>query len=139
GLVTAASTGVWRLQQLYDWLYYPLALTVVAATVLDYTPRARRSTRHEGAERAWFYIAVWAIVPTQVVGWAVWSLGSALKLTAIDLARMRLAVFLGVSITIFLLGLKGRLPRTERYRASSERTVDSGPSLDLMPPAGGKD
>lgn len=59
GLVVASFTGEWMIQQMYQWLYYPLALLVVLATSLDLTPRARRSTLNEGAERAWFYVGLW--------------------------------------------------------------------------------
>lgn len=115
GLVIASTTGVWMLGQLFAWLYYPLALAVVVATWLDWTPRARRSTKYEGAEKAWFYVAIWAVVPAQVAAWAAWRLGGQFGLEGVDLARVRLGVFLAVSGAFLLLGLRGRLPRTDRY------------------------
>jgi hypothetical protein len=115
GLVGASVTGEWALGRLFAWLYYPLALAVVAATWLNWTPRARRSTKHEGAEKAWFYVAIWTVVPAQVAAWAAWRLGDKMGLVGVDLARVRLGVFLAVSAAFFLLGVLSRLPRTARY------------------------
>ena len=63
GLIVASIDGRWLLHDLYRYGYYPLALAVVLATVFDWTPRARRDTFGEGAERAWFYVAIWTVVP----------------------------------------------------------------------------
>jgi len=115
GIVIASVTGTWLVPQLYDWLYYPMALVVVLATVLDWTPRAKRSTRYEGAERAWFYVAIWTVVPTQLVSWAAWRLGGPLGLAGIELARIRLVAFFVAAAFFLFLGAKGRLPRTARY------------------------
>jgi hypothetical protein len=117
GLVFAAFTGRWILAQLYAWLYYPLALAVVAGTAFDWTPRARRSTRNEGAERAWFYVAVWSVVPTQVAAWGAWRLGGGLGLQALALSQLRLLVFAAVTMIFLSLGIAARLPRTRRYHA----------------------
>lgn len=120
GLAVASVTGEWILDRLYAWLYYPVALAIVLATALDFTPRARRSTRDEGAERAWFYVAIWTVVPTQLVAWAAWRLGGQLGLEGTELAQFRLAAFL-VCVSLFVvLGVKGILPRTSRYREGSE-------------------
>ncbi len=117
GLVIAIFTGTWALQQLYFWLYYPLALAVVGATLLDWTPRARRSTKGEGAEKAWFYIGVWTAVPAQVAIWGAWRLGGKLGLAPVELAWLRLGVFLLVAGGFLLAGVRARLPRTARYYA----------------------
>src|SRR5688572_4277612 len=34
GMLLAVFTGAWKIDQLYDWLYYPLAALVVLATAL---------------------------------------------------------------------------------------------------------
>ena len=60
--------GRWIINDLFYKLYYPLAAAIVLATILDFTPRAARSTRDEGAEKGWFYVAVWTVVPTQLAG-----------------------------------------------------------------------
>jgi hypothetical protein len=115
GLTIAAFSGRWLMADLYLYLYYPLALLVVLATWLDWTPRARRSTLNEGAEKAWFYVGIWTVVPSQVAIWAAWRLGGSFGMNPITLGRFRLSVFAIVAATFFLLGLKERLPRTRRY------------------------
>jgi len=115
GLVIAAVTARWMLGDLYRWLYYPLAALMAVGTALDLTPRARRSTRGEGAEKAWFYVAIWTVVPAQVAIWAVWRLGGPMGLGPLALAWARLASFLAVGALFLWLGVRGRLPRTARY------------------------
>lgn len=114
-LVIAAATDRWMMAALYDRWYYVLAAAVIAVTALDGTPRARRSTRNEGAERAWFYVAVWTVVPAQLAGWIMWRLGRQLGFHAATLDASRLAVFLIATAIFFALGAAQRLPRTERY------------------------
>jgi hypothetical protein len=128
GLLLAVTAGQWRLGDLYRWLYYPLAAAIVLATMLDLTPRARRTTLDEGAERAWFYVAAWTVVPAQLAAWAAWRLGGRLGLAALPLAWLRFAAFFGVALIVGWLGIAGRLPRTERYR---EETVS--PPLEVSP------
>jgi hypothetical protein len=120
GLLIANVNGRWMLPALYTWLYYPLAIAVVLATLLNWTPRARRTTRNEGAEKAWFYVAIWTVVPCQVASWAMWRLGSRMGLDATALARARLAVFVLVSVSLFLVTFLGKLPRTARYYLPEE-------------------
>ncbi len=115
GLVINFFTGQWMINDLYGKLYYVLAAAVVLATVLDFTPRARRSTRNEGAEKGWFYITVWMVVPTQLASWAMWRLGHFFDLSAASLGQLRLATFLIAAGIFFALGYLSKLPRTERY------------------------
>jgi len=114
GLVIANISGKWMVPQLYIWLYYPLALAIVLATALNWTPRARRSTRNEGVEKAWFYVAIWTVVPCQVAAWAMWRLGPRLGFEGTSLTRARLATFLIVSAGLFAITYLGLLPRTQR-------------------------
>jgi hypothetical protein len=123
GLLLAAATGRWMLGQLFAALYYPLAGAVVVATMLDMTPRARRSTLDEGAERAWFYAAIWTIVPAQVVAWGAWRLASFFELAPLTLARVRFGVFAAVTAVLLALAVTGVLPRTRRVYA---RAVGAG-------------
>ncbi|HEY6253801.1 MAG TPA: hypothetical protein VI685_27915 [Candidatus Angelobacter sp.] len=115
GLVISFLTGRWIIGELFVKLYYVLAAAIVLATVLDLTPRARRSTRSEGAEKAWFYVAVWTVVPTQLAGWAMWRLGKRFALGPGPLGDLRLLTFLIVAAIFFMLGWMGKLPRTRRY------------------------
>ncbi len=115
GLIVASATGRWIMQELYARFYYPLALAIVAATWLDWTPRARRSTANEGAEKAWFYVGIWTVIPAQLGAWAAWRLGGSIGLEGVALGRMRFSVFLLFAATFFVLGMRGQLPRTQRY------------------------
>ncbi len=120
GVIYANLSGRWILGDLYARLYYPLALLVVAATWLDLTPRARRSTRNEGAERAWFYAAIWTVVPTQVVSWAAWRLGGLLGMRGPALDRLRLLALAVSALALVFLSWKAVLPRTRRYYPASD-------------------
>ena len=115
GLCVAAVTGEWMLRQMYQYLYDPLAVLVVLGTVLNLTPRAKRDCRGEGAERAWFYVAIWTVVPTQVVNWGAWRMGKYLGLEPLALARTRFLVCMAATAVFFLLGYAAKLPRTQRY------------------------
>lgn len=125
GLVANFLTGHWVIPDLYVKLYYVLAALVVLATVLDLTPRARRSTRREGAEKAWFYVAVWTVVPTQLAAWAMWRLGRFFNVPEASLNNLRLATFLAVAGLFFTLGCLGKLGRTERYRGAEDAMRDA--------------
>jgi hypothetical protein len=131
GLVLAVMTGQWLLGSLYRWLYYPLAAIIVLATTLDMTPRAKRSTRNEGAERAWFYVAVWTVVPAQFAAWVAWRLGGRMGLETTPLAWLRFVVFFGVTAAALWLGISERLPRTARYE-EEETGASVEPSLDVV-------
>ena len=125
GLFVAVFTGMWSLKQLYFWLYYPVAALIMLATVFDWTPRARRSTANEGAERAWFYVAIWTVVPAQLTGWVMWRLGSRMHFTTGELAWARLCTTFFVTAVLLTLGIKGKLPRTERYRVEEQMLTAS--------------
>lgn len=114
GLIIAASTGRWIIQQLYAWPYDLIALLVVLVAALNRLPRTRRSVRNEGAERAWFYIGVWTAILSQLAAWIMWRLGPAMGFSPAQLLWARLLVFAVVSALLIALGLAGILPRTRR-------------------------
>jgi hypothetical protein len=108
GLVWAITTGEWRLRQIYDAAYFPLAAVVCALGAAGVLPRVRRSTQGEGHERRYFYGSVWAVCVAQPVLWALWIMlpyGRAWDV-------VKLTVF--VSILVYMGGLarRGLLPRT---------------------------
>jgi hypothetical protein len=115
GLVLAVFTGRWLLANLYVYLYYPLALAIVLMTALNLTPRAKRSTKNEGAEKAWFYVGIWTIVPTQVAAWAAWRLAGKFHFPPEGLNQLRLTVFILVGAVLLLMGIRGKLPRSQRF------------------------
>ena len=95
--------------------YYPLALAVVLATVLDLDAARASATPSAKARAGWFYVAIWTVVPTQVINWAAWRMGKFMDLAPLPLARTRLAVCLISTAFFFLLGYAAKLPRTQRY------------------------
>jgi len=115
-VLIAGFSGRWMIAELYTYLYYPLALLIVGCTALDWTPRAKRSTRREGAEKAWFYVAIWTVVPAQTAAWAAWRMGGRLGFEGLALNRLRLAILLLFAGSAFALGVLGKLPRSSRYR-----------------------
>lgn len=123
GLLVAAVTGRWRLAWDYAHMYWPLAGLIALATLCNLTPRARRSTRQEGAERAWFYVAVWTVVPAQALAWAMWRLGAGFGWVPERLIEARLGVYLVASLALLSLGWAGKLPRTARYYADLSAAV----------------
>jgi len=115
GLVLAAVTEKWLMADLYRYLYYPMAIAIALTAFFDRVPRARKSTLNEGAEKAWFYVAIWTVVPTQVAAWGAWRLGTLLNVGYPHLNYLRLAVFVSVGLFFSLLGLRGKLPRSARF------------------------
>ena len=101
GLIIASINGRWMLHELYR-LVLSAGAGSGAGDGLDRTPRAKRDTFGEGAERAWFYIAIWTVVPTQVINWGAWRLGKFMDLAPLPLARLRLAICL-ISTALFLV------------------------------------
>ena len=115
GVVLSVITGRWLLADLYSYFYYPLALAVVLVAVMNRVPRARRRTLNEGAEKAWFYVAIWTVVPTQAAAWGAWRMGSRFGFEQLELNYLRLAVFVLMGLTFLLLGIRGKLPRSKRF------------------------
>jgi hypothetical protein len=108
GLAYAAVTGEWRLRQMYDVAYFPIAGVFWALGALGRMPRVKASTRGEGHERRYFYGSVWAVAIAQpILGilWKVLPVGRAADVT-------KLAVFIGALATVGYLSRLGLLPRT---------------------------
>jgi hypothetical protein len=108
GLTYALLTGEWRLKQMYEVAYFPIAGTMWLLGAFGYLPRVKRSTKGEGHERRYFYGSVWAVAIAHPVLWLLWKtvpqsrIGDGLKL----------AVFVGILVVVGQLSRRGRLPRT---------------------------
>ena len=72
GLAYAVATGEWRLKQMYEVGYFPIAGTVWALGAMGFLPRVRASTANEGHERRYFYGSVWAVAIAQPVVGLLW-------------------------------------------------------------------
>ena len=108
GLAYAVATGHWRLNQMYDAAYFPIAGAVWVLGALGYLPRVKPSTRGEGHERRYFYGSVWAVVIAQPVLWALWKALPATR--AADV--IKLTVFVIILSAVGRMARLGLLPRT---------------------------
>lgn len=108
GLAYAVVTGEWRLKQMYDAAYFPIAGTMWALGGFGLLPRVKRSTKGEGHERRYFYGSVWAVTIAQPVLWLLWKV---LPMGRISDA-LKLAAFTGLLAFVAHLSRRGVLPRT---------------------------
>src|SRR6266446_4822086 len=72
GLTGALITGHWRLRQIYEAAYFPIAGAIWILGALGLLPRVRPSTKGEGDERRYFYGSVWAVSFAQPVLGLLW-------------------------------------------------------------------
>lgn len=72
GLVVAATTGVWRLKQIYQYGYFPLCALILLLGAMGKLPRVGPSTQTEGTERRYFYGTVWAVTVAQTILLVFW-------------------------------------------------------------------
>jgi hypothetical protein len=108
GLAYAAATGEWRLKQIYEAAYFPIAGTVWLLGAAGRLPRVRASTQGEGHERRYFYGSVWAVATAQPVLWVMWKLFP----RGVGADTAKLCVFLGLLAAVGHLARRGLLPRT---------------------------
>jgi hypothetical protein len=108
GLSYAVATGAWRLRQIYEYAYFPLAIALCILGALGRLPRVKPSTKGEGTERRYFYGAVWAVCAAEPLLWLQWKALPRTHQTDI----MKLAAFAGILIAVGHLARLGTLPRT---------------------------
>lgn len=108
GLAYAVATGEWRLKQMYEYFYFPLAGTVWLLGALGYLPRVKPSTAGEGHERRYFYGSVWAVTAAQSVVFLMWKVLP--RSTAYD--ALKLGVFVAILVAFGIMAKMGLLPRT---------------------------
>jgi hypothetical protein len=108
GLIDAIVNGEWRMRQIYDAAYFPIAGTMWALGAFGLLPRVRASTKDEGRERRYFYGSVWAVCIAQPVLWLLWK---ALPQTQM-FDVLKLAIFWGILAYVGNMARRGRLPRT---------------------------
>ncbi|HZJ33932.1 MAG TPA: hypothetical protein VFD21_20320 [Vicinamibacterales bacterium] len=108
GLAYAAVTGEWRLKQMYEVAYFPIAGTVWALGAFGLLPRVKKSTKGEGHERRYFYGSVWAVTIAQPVLWLLWKVLPQGTVTDV----IKLAAFILILAFVGNLARLGVLPRT---------------------------
>ena len=108
GLAVAVVTGEWRLRQMYEMAYFPIAGTMWFLGAIGQLPRVKRSTQGEGHERRYFYGSVWAVAIAQPVLWMLWKILPPAR--AAD--ALKLIVFVGILVIVGQMSRLGLLPRT---------------------------
>jgi hypothetical protein len=108
GLAYAVATGEWRLRQIYDEAYFPLAIALWILGALGQLPRVRSSTKGEGTERRYFYGTVWAVCAAEPILGVLWK--TLPRSPAADIVK--LVVFAGVLAVMGYVASRGLLPRT---------------------------
>ena len=108
GLAYAAVSGEWRLKQMYEAAYFPIAGTVWLLGAFGQLPRVRRSTKGEGHERRYFYGSVWAVTIAQPVLWLLWKVLPQSTISDV----VKLGAFVGILAFVGNLARLGVLPRT---------------------------
>jgi hypothetical protein len=120
GLVDALASGRWRVVELYETWYFPLAAGIWLLGALGRLPRAGRSTKNEGLDRRYFYGSVWAVTTGQVVLLVLWKTMAVNPTTS----TIKLIVYLAVLAMVGLLARWGFLPRTRPILAGEIARAD---------------
>ncbi len=108
GLAYAVATGEWRLQQMYDAAYFPIAGSMWTLGAFGLLPRVKPSTKGEGHERRYFYGSVWAVAIAHAALWILWKTMP----TSRPADAVKLAVFVGILVVVGAMSRRGFLPRT---------------------------
>lgn len=108
GLAYAAISGEWRLKQMYEMAYFPIAGTMWLLGAFGQLPRVKRSTKGEGHERRYFYGSVWAVTIAQPVLWLLWKVLPQNTITDV----VKLGAFVAILAFVGNLARLGVLPRT---------------------------
>ena len=108
GLIGAIATGEWRLKQIYEAAYFPIAGSILLLGAFGQLPRVKPSTKGEGHERRYFYGSVWAVCWAQPVLWLMWKVLPATLWSDV----LKLVIFAGILAFVGNLARLGRLPRT---------------------------
>ena len=120
GLLIAAVTGVWRMKQIYDYAYLPLAAVILLLGALGKLPRVESSTRKEGTHRRYFYGTVWAVTAAQTVLLVLWKLLPQTGATS----WVKLGAFVGMLALMGWFAYHGMLPRTRPILPGESMVAD---------------
>jgi hypothetical protein len=108
GLIVAAVTGAWYMQQIYHYAYLPLCAAILLLGATGVLPRVRPSTKGEGTERRYFYGSVWAATVAQAILLALWKTLPETRTAGL----VKLLAFMGTLLLMGLAAYRGALPRT---------------------------
>jgi len=125
GLAWAIATGEWRMRQIYDAAYLPIAATIWLLGLVGRLPRVLPSTKNEGHERRFFYGSVWAVCIGQPVLWLLWRV---LPQTRIS-DTIKLLVFLGILTFFTLRFMSGSFACTYAFGSLRRRAASAATSV----------
>jgi hypothetical protein len=108
GLLIAAATGVWYMEQIYRYAYLPVCGAILLLGVAGALPRVGFSTKGEGTERRYFYGAVWAVTVAQTLLLVFWQMLPQTRTASL----VKLAVYVSALLMMGLAAHRGTLPRT---------------------------
>jgi len=120
GLLLAAITGVWYMQPIYRYGYFPLCALILLLGLAGVLPRVGRSTKGEGVERRYFYGSVWAVTVAQTVLLALWKTMPQNRATSC----VKLGFFVGVLVLVSVAASNGLLPRTRPILPGESMVAD---------------
>ncbi len=120
GLMLAAGSGRWRLQQVYQYGFTPLSLLILLLGAMGKLPRVRPSTRGEGTERRYFYGSVWAVTLAQTLLLVLWKLLP--RTHSAD--QVKLAAYVAVLALAGLAAWRGLLPRARPILPGESMVAD---------------
>jgi hypothetical protein len=120
GLIYAVATGAWRLRQIYETVYFPLAIVIWILGAIGQLPRVKSSTKGEGTERRYFYGTVWAVCAAEPVLGLLWKILPRNHFSDC----VKLGVFVAILAAMGTLARFGKLPRTRAIVAGEWAVSD---------------
>ena len=120
GLLIAAATGVWYMEQIYRYAYLPMCLAILVLGGMGALPRVGLSTKGEGTERRYFYGSVWAVTVAQTLLLVLWQTLPQTRTASL----LKLGVYVGALLVMGLAAHRGALPRTRPIVAGEWMVAD---------------
>ena len=120
GLIVAAVSGRWYMQQIYHYAYLPLCGLILLLGAAGKLPRVGRSTQSEGTERRYFYGSVWAVTVAQTILLILWKILPKTEATNVG----KLAIFVGALLLMGVGAVRGKLPRTRPILPGESMVAD---------------
>ena len=120
GLLIAAATGVWYMEQIYRYAYLPMCAAILVLGGVGALPRVGHSTKGEGTERRYFYGSVWAVTVAQTLLLVLWQTLPQTRTASL----LKLGVYVGALLVMGLAAHRGALPRTRPIVAGEWMVAD---------------
>jgi hypothetical protein len=108
GLLIAAATGSWYMEQIYNYAYLPVCGAILLMGAAGTLPRVGLSTKGEGTERRYFYGSVWTVTVAQALLLTLWKTLPQTRTASL----VKLVVYAGALLLMGMAARRGALPRT---------------------------